>query len=214
MTLGESLNNPLDIKHDGKTVWIGQSPDQPDATFVKFISPEYCYRAGAKILKSYAKRGIVTLQGAVYRWAPPADRNDTEAYVQHMCAFTGWSRGTPFMRDLLLMLKGLTMFEQGKIVHPDSIIAAGIALAQEPTVPDPVVSSAPDAGAVKTHVANNNRVYGGVLSGAGVASFIVSELHGRVHFDLNTAEIAALTLIASILLAQLFPKGVPGLSQS
>lgn len=202
MTLGESLNNPLDIKHDGKTVWLGQSATQSDPTFVSFVSPEYCYRAGARILRSYAKRGILTLQGAVYRWAPPSDRNDTEAYVQHMCTFTGWSRGTPFMRDLLLMLKGLTMFEQGKITHPDSIIAAGIGLAQETTVSDPTAQHTTLAS-VMAHPATQK-----VITGSAAAAFVGMELAKFHVYDMSGGETVALGIVFSILFHRVFPQGL------
>lgn len=203
MTLGESLNNPLDIKRDGKTVWLGQAPDQPDATFVKFASPEYCYRAGTKILASYAKRGIVTVQGAIYRWAPPSDRNDTEAYVQHVIQQCLCSRGTPFMRILPAFLRAMTVHEQGKCEYPDSLIAAGIALAQEQPVSAPEAKTKTTMSDVMAHPATQK-----VITGGAAAAFIGMELAKFHLYDMSAGETVALGVVISILFHRLFPQGL------
>jgi len=75
-------NNPGNIRLSN-TTWQGQVPaaQQTDDSFIQFISPEYGIRAIAKIMDSYAARGLNTVQSIINTWAPPTE-NDTNAYVQ------------------------------------------------------------------------------------------------------------------------------------
>lgn len=74
-------NNPLNIKR-GETAWRGLSSAQRDDVYCTFDLPEDGIRAAAKILQTYQERhGIAMLAGVIQRWAPPADGNDTSAYI-------------------------------------------------------------------------------------------------------------------------------------
>lgn len=77
-------NNPLNIRK-GAT-WLGLSPTQDDAAFCQFRSMELGIRAACKIIQTYIrKHHLTTVREIIYRWAPPADGNDTGAYVRQVC---------------------------------------------------------------------------------------------------------------------------------
>lgn len=80
-------NNPGNIRHS-TTTWQGQSESQTDTDFVQFVSAEYGIRAIDKILSSYAKRGLITLQDIISTWAPPSE-NDTQTYIADVADATG-----------------------------------------------------------------------------------------------------------------------------
>lgn len=75
----ERNNNPLNIEKTSDN-WNGSNGD--DGRFVIFDSPEYGFRAGARILGSYARRGVVSLADIIGTWAPVngVDENG-EAYI-------------------------------------------------------------------------------------------------------------------------------------
>ena len=75
-------NNPLNIRRNKKTEWIGQCGKQEDRAFVQFRSMAYGYRAAFKILQNYrVLYDCMTLRQFIQRWAPPAE-NNTDAYVK------------------------------------------------------------------------------------------------------------------------------------
>lgn len=99
---GIRLNNPGNIRHGDN--WQGMAPDQPDASFVYFVDPRYGYRAMAKILASYQRRGITTVADIINTWAPPTGRDpatgqaytqDSAAYVAHVAQRMGVTPSTP-----------------------------------------------------------------------------------------------------------------------
>jgi hypothetical protein len=209
VTNDERLKNPLNIEVVHGQNWVGQSAIALDPVYVTFDTPEACYRAGRRILRNYEKAGIVTLAGAITRYSPPP-KNDTDAYIRHLMQFTGWSRGTPYSRSYLMMLKGMTDHEQGRILYPDSVIAAGIAMEEQMTESYPVAPAAPQ-GAIKSHIAANGHLYAGGGIGGSVAAFLAYELQHRAGITLDSVELLALGTVLSAVIAQLFPKGVPGL---
>lgn len=86
--LGIRLNNPGNIEHS-KTVWEGQAPTQPDATFVNFIDPVHGARALMKNLLTHQNRdGLHSVNAQITSWAPPSE-NDTGAYVRDVCMHIG-----------------------------------------------------------------------------------------------------------------------------
>lgn len=83
---GERNNNPLNIRHSTDR-WQGASEEQKDKSFVQFTTMAYGYRAAWKVLQSYYERFCrqgrnFTVRNIIYRWAPPDDGNDTEAYIR------------------------------------------------------------------------------------------------------------------------------------
>lgn len=77
-------NNPLNIRK-GQS-WLGLSPTQTDAAFCQFRTMELGIRAACKIIQNYIlKHHLTTVREIIYRWAPPADGNDTGSYVRQVC---------------------------------------------------------------------------------------------------------------------------------
>ncbi len=85
-TRGFRNNNPLNIRK-GVSRWEGRAKEQNDAEFVTFCSMAMGYRAAWKLMDSYRlrllKQGLsYTLNNIILCWAPPAEGNDTHAYIQ------------------------------------------------------------------------------------------------------------------------------------
>lgn len=83
---GVRLGNPGNIRHGDK--WQGLASVQPDRDFCSFRAPVWGIRALARTLITYQdKHGIRTIEGVIWRWAPPSE-NDTESYIRHVCQLT------------------------------------------------------------------------------------------------------------------------------
>ncbi|CAM3990506.1 hypothetical protein VA7868_04616 [Vibrio aerogenes CECT 7868] len=84
---GVRNNNPLNIR-DSNNDWLGKSGLNTDKEFEEFKNPVYGFRAGARILRSYARQGYTTLSQMIYRFAP-ASENNSALYVQQVSQWTG-----------------------------------------------------------------------------------------------------------------------------
>lgn len=62
-----------------------------DGRFAVFESMEDGIRAAVALLKSYAERGIDTVQSIISRWAPSKDGNNTKAYIDAVAKQIGVS---------------------------------------------------------------------------------------------------------------------------
>jgi len=91
MTRGIRNNNPLNIRK-GVSRWRGMLPadEQTDGAFVRFIGMEYGFRAAFVLMGNYITRhGCNTIEKIVSRWAPKADGNNTDKYINDVCRLTG-----------------------------------------------------------------------------------------------------------------------------
>ena len=88
-TRGKRNHNPLNIRKGND--WQGESSSQSDPAFEVFINDLYGLRAGFKILKRYLTISprCNCISDIITRWAPPADHNDTDAYIAVVCQRTG-----------------------------------------------------------------------------------------------------------------------------
>lgn len=87
-------NNPGNIVFDPRNPWQGQTGS--DGKFAIFDTPESGDRAHAKLLENYQKlHGINTIRGAISRFAPPSDGNDTAAYVASVAQQLGLGPDDP-----------------------------------------------------------------------------------------------------------------------
>lgn len=87
---GVRNNNPLNIresKHD-RTNWEGEHALNLDKDFEEFTHAVYGFRAGARILRSYNRKGYKTLSQMIHRFAP-SHENDTELYIKQVSKWTG-----------------------------------------------------------------------------------------------------------------------------
>jgi hypothetical protein len=121
-------NNPLNIKWASVNNWNGQT-GKDSGGFSIFDKPENGIRAAAKILDSYARRGIVTIADIVKTWAP-ASENNVDAYTKHVEQAMQKSRSHRVTRsDYLPLLRVMIKHENGKNPYTDSQILAGISAA-------------------------------------------------------------------------------------
>jgi hypothetical protein len=75
----------------GSAKWQGLAPpdQQTDPRFAVFIDPTWGIRAIARTLISYQdKYDIRTIRAIIARWAPPSE-NNTQAYIDIVCARSG-----------------------------------------------------------------------------------------------------------------------------
>ena len=76
------LNNPGNIRQSRQT-FKGEINHGQQEAFKEFVDAEYGFRAMKRVLKTYIyERGLDTIEKIIRRWAPPQDKNDTEAYIQ------------------------------------------------------------------------------------------------------------------------------------
>ena len=84
--LGLRQNNPGNIRRTSDD-WQGLTLTQK-GDFFTFKNPKWGYRAMARILRNYQRRGLNTVQAIISTWAPSVE-NNTESYVQHVSSFIG-----------------------------------------------------------------------------------------------------------------------------
>ena len=84
----EVTQNVLNIRFNANNNWKGQTGSYKG--FCKFENTDYSIRAGVKILRSYNKRGIKTIQDIINEFAPPSE-NNTEKYIASVCKWTGYT---------------------------------------------------------------------------------------------------------------------------
>lgn len=122
-------NNPGNIERNS-TQWEGMAADQSaDSRFVVFESPEYGIRAMARILKSYNRRGLVTVSQIIGTWAPE-NENDTGAYIDSVAASTGLDKTSVVTEERYPdLIAAIIKHENGIQPYSDELIKSGVALA-------------------------------------------------------------------------------------
>lgn len=122
-------NNPGNIELGAN--WVGQvaPSDQTDERFVQFSAPEYGIRAIAKILASYANRGIVTARQIAYTWAPP-NENNSAAYANALANSVGIAPDAPVSREQWpQIIAGIIRQENGVQPYDIATLQRGVAMA-------------------------------------------------------------------------------------
>lgn len=76
-------NNPLNIRYNKSNSWLGLTGSKNG--FCEFDSLFHGFRAALIILKRYRQYGKVSVTDIISRWAPKADNNNTEAYINFVC---------------------------------------------------------------------------------------------------------------------------------
>ena len=80
--LGVRNNNPGNIRSNALN-WLGKVGESKG--FVVFDSPEHGFRAMARVLAAYARRGITSIPDIINTWAPPSDNNlHNDNYVRYV----------------------------------------------------------------------------------------------------------------------------------
>lgn len=130
---GIKNNNPGNIRKG--QAWQGLAESQTDGSFDQFVSPEYGIRAIEKIMLSYQKRGLDTVQEIITAWAPSVE-NDTDAYVKAVSDHMGVDKNHKIdVTDLAtaeLLIEAIITHENGSQPYSKDIINKGISLALTP----------------------------------------------------------------------------------
>ena len=127
-TRGLRNNNAGNIRWDNKTQWLGQT-GADSSGFIIFEKPEYGVRAIVRVLRSYQRRGIVTLGDIIATWAP-ASENNVDAYVKSVEKRTGLKRNQViFEQNYPELIAAIIYHENGSQPYAMQTIYDGIALA-------------------------------------------------------------------------------------
>ncbi|WP_102796767.1 hypothetical protein [Bowmanella denitrificans] len=107
-------NNPLNIRYNPANNWTGQTGQS--GGFATFVSPEYGFRAAAKLIRNYqVNHGLTSIADIVNRWAPEADNNDTQAYINYLADKLNKLTWTPvFESEIPALMLHMSNFEGGK----------------------------------------------------------------------------------------------------
>ncbi|EHP0096151.1 hypothetical protein KND82_004896, partial [Escherichia coli] len=124
-------NNPGNLEYSKTNPWVGQTGD--DGRFAKFETPEHGIRALGRNLLSYQRQGIDTVNDIINRWAPPSDNNNTEAYIQAVCAQLGVTPDQPLDASnpdtLKALCASIIQHENGRQPYSDQQLATGVSAA-------------------------------------------------------------------------------------
>lgn len=122
---GERNNNPCNLEYG--IPWVGLVGH--DGKYCVFDTPTNGIRAGARDLHTKIKiDGLTTLEKIIPKFAPP-EENDTEAYIQNMVGFTGFTRDEeldPDAHTLAVLLTGIIRQEQGRVIYSAEQILDGV----------------------------------------------------------------------------------------
>lgn len=122
---GIRQKNPGNIRPGDN--WNGMTGQ--DGGYLIFSSMIYGIRAMVKVLRNYQRlHGLTSVKEIIYRWAPPADNNPTDAYVKHVAEALGvgidqFIRVDDYMPALI---KVIAKHENGGDYLTDGEIAEGI----------------------------------------------------------------------------------------
>ena len=86
-------NNPLNIRFSEHNAWLGRKEydNKTDKSFEEFTDLYYGLRAGIILLRRYIEQGCNSVERIIQRWAPMSE-NNTEAYIKHVCEWSGFNR--------------------------------------------------------------------------------------------------------------------------
>lgn len=124
-------NNPGNLEYSKTNPWVGQTGD--DGRFAKFETPEHGIRALGRNLLSYQRQGIDTVSDIINRWAPPSDNNNTDAYIQAVCAQLGVTPDQQLDASnpdtLKALCAAIIQHENGSQPYSDQQLATGVSAA-------------------------------------------------------------------------------------
>ena len=129
IVLGIRSNNPLNIRYLETNQWRGLVGESPGGYCI-FSQPVYGIRAAAIVLRSYRKRGVVTLADIVATWAPHEDDNPTQAYINNVSTWTGIDRDALVVElDYPALLAAMIRQENGSQPYTMALIIEGVTMA-------------------------------------------------------------------------------------
>ncbi|PSU03740.1 virion protein [Photobacterium ganghwense] len=121
--------NPLNIEYSTRNKWRGQVGS--DGRFSIFEHDKWGFRAAARILRSYQKRGINTIHSIVHTFAP-SHENNSNHYANMVAKWTGYGKNDRLdMNDdhtATEIIKAMAQMEVGKKYSYHKVME-GVALA-------------------------------------------------------------------------------------
>jgi hypothetical protein len=148
--------NPLNIRFNKATRWVGLADPPSDGAFCRFLTDQHGIRAAATLLRTYrSKHGLYSIAELTQRWAPPSE-NDSDAYAARVAGYMGQTTDyTPDLSDpgeVELMLRGMCQVENGMGPldgewYPDLVWQAGVKMALEPLTRSRTMAGGAVAGA-------------------------------------------------------------------
>ena len=111
-----SINNPGNIRLSS-TTYIGEVVPSHHKSFKTFENMFWGFRAVFRLLNTYISQyNVNTIEKMIYRYAPPNDNNDTEAYIKFVCEKTSFQRNKQFIKsdaDLIPLVYAMSWLENG-----------------------------------------------------------------------------------------------------
>jgi hypothetical protein len=122
--------NPGNVRLNPGIPWKGMAAVQSDPDFITFESAEYGIRAIVRILRSYSRLGINTVDGIINRYAP-ANENNSLAYVIDVCSQLKVGPHDPISIEAHMpeLVKAIIRHENGTCPYDDIQINTGIGIA-------------------------------------------------------------------------------------
>lgn len=124
-------HNPGNLRRT-RDKWQGLAKVQSDAEFFQFVAPQWGIRALAKVLLSYERKGLNTVEEIVSRFAPSSE-NKTDAYILHVAAKLDVQPNDYIDVDDLAVMRPLVeaiiLHENGRQPYSAGVILEGLRLA-------------------------------------------------------------------------------------
>lgn len=128
--MGVRNHNPLNIRKGNN--WKGEVEPDHNRNYEAFESDQYGFRAGARILKSYNKRGLNTLEKIIGVFAPHGDNNDPDHYANMVSKWTGIPKTAAIdvnnADQLATVLQAMARMEVG-VKYDYSVVLTGVQMA-------------------------------------------------------------------------------------
>lgn len=110
-------NNPGNIRPNPNYTWQGQIGSE--GGYVKFDSMYNGFRALGIDLKNKVARGLDTIEKILPVYAPKADKNPTEDYINTVAKWSGVARDKSLGKaELYLVALAMARFELGPVSWP------------------------------------------------------------------------------------------------
>ena len=119
-------NNPLNIRVGNN--WVGEVTNPTDHEFEQFTDMKYGLRAAFRVLRNYIVRHRRnTITKIVSAWAP-ANENNTQRYINFVCAETKMQPDTPidfYDEDQMTgLVSAMAKMETGWKIPADTVTQA------------------------------------------------------------------------------------------
>lgn len=142
--LGLTLHNLLNIRVSPANKWQGTDPTGTNTEFVTFLNDSWGIRAACRLIILHQDRlgkGTANIPELIKIWAPESDGNNTEQYIQNVCAWGGFQIDQEYdfnqYDPMFRLIRAQIQMEVGIPNYNKLVIDEGLKLAgvQIPLVP-------------------------------------------------------------------------------